>query len=170
MKKIVGIILMISMFSMMVACSNTGGDPLRNSEPTIPVSTEIVEVVEGPPAYAYNLYIPNEHADGFDIKEMNVAEISAESVLSELKSNAGLREDVQINDYKLVDGVLYLDFNQAFADVVCSTGTSGEFVIVGSVVNTFISAFQVDYVYFSINSETLESGHVIYDFPMGYFE
>ena len=64
------------------------------------------------------------------------------------------------------DGSITIDFNQAFADTVCSMGTSGEFLIVGSVVNTFLDAFQGESVYFTVDEQILESGHETYDHSM----
>ena len=47
-------------------------------------------------------------------------------------------------------------------------GTSGELMVTGTVVNTLIDAFDVEYVSFTVDGEIFESGHVIYDFPMGF--
>jgi len=65
---------------------------------------------------------------------------------------------------------LNIDFNRSFADLICSMGTAGELMITGSVVNTFLSAFQAESVYFTVDGEILESGHVIYDFPLTFVE
>ena len=46
------------------------------------------------------------------------------------------------------------------------------YVIVGGlpdVVNTFLDAFQAESVYFTVDGQILESGHVIYDFAMPFF-
>ena len=43
-------------------------------------------------------------------------------------------------------------------------------MITGSVVNTYITAFQAESVYFTINGNILESGHVVYDFPLTFTE
>ena len=39
-------------------------------------------------------------------------------------------------------------------------------MVVGSVVNTFLDAFQAESVYFTVDGQILESGHVIYDFAI----
>ena len=66
--------------------------------------------------------------------------------------------------------VLELDFNQAFAELLCSMGSSGEYIIVGAMVNSFLDAFGAARLMFTVDGEILETGHVIYDFPMEAFQ
>jgi spore germination protein GerM len=103
------------------------------------------------------------------VETISTADISAETVLTELKKRNVLPEAVSINNFHMDNGLITIDFNQAFADVVCSMGTSGELMVVGSVVNTFLDAFQAESVYFTVDGQILESGHVIYDFAMPFF-
>lgn len=120
--------------------------------------------------FSYSIYLPNNNADGFDTKVINTDKISAEIVLNELINYKVIPADVSINNFKIKDGLIMIDFSESFADTVCSMGTSGETMIVGSVVNTFLDAFQAEKVFLTINGEILESGHVIYDFEIGFFE
>ena len=117
----------------------------------------------------YSLYVPNDNADGFDVIPVCAETVSAETVLAQLKQQAVLPDAVSINAFLLDQGLITLDFNQAFGDVLCSMGTSGELMLIGSVVNTFLDAFQAESVYFTVNGGILESGHTIYDFPMFFF-
>ena len=119
--------------------------------------------------FTYTVYVPNENADGFIEETVTVTEVSPDSVLKELQSRKILPPEVQINFCSNDDGFVTLDFNHAFADAVCSTGTSGELMIVGSVVNTYLNAFGADSIYFTVDGEILESGHTVYDFVMSYF-
>ena len=116
----------------------------------------------------YSVYIPNDNANGFVVETIQVEEISAENILSELINQNVLPETVSINSFNVDAGLITIDFNQAFADLVCSMGSSGELMIVGSVVNTFLDAFQAEYVYFTVNGQVLESGHITYDFNLSF--
>ena len=89
--------------------------------------------------------------------------------MNELKSQKVLPDTVSINSFAIDSSVITIDFNKAFADTVCSMGTSGELMIVGSVVNTFLDAFQAESVYFTVDGQILESGHTIYDFNLTFF-
>lgn len=119
--------------------------------------------------YSYTLYIPNGNADGFDTETIFTEAISPEAVLAELIDRQVLPEAVSIHSFHIENGLITIDFSQAFADTVCSMGTSGELMIVGSVVNTFLDAFQGETVYFTVEGQILESGHTVYDFAMSFF-
>ena len=108
-----------------------------------------------------------------ETKILNVTEITPEGVLEELQLHNVLSDNVAINHLEVDGAQLNLDFNRAFADLVCSTGTAGEMMIIGSVVNTYLSAYQsskVEYVLITVEGSAWESGHVIYDEPIGPME
>ena len=149
--------------------------PSESTEPTVFTMTqtdpmEAPTEITAPVLLTYQIYLPNENADGFDIKTAEAPQISADIILAELQARGVLPETVAILAFGSEDNQLNIDFNQAFGDLVCSMGTSGELMIVGSVVNTFLSAFQAESVYFTVEGQILESGHVIYDFPIPFTE
>ena len=137
------------------------------TETTIPTSTE-PETIQ-----SYLIYLPLDSADGFERKMLDVTEITPESVLKELQNHNVLPDNVTIHQLEVEGAQLNLDFSQSFADLVCSTGTAGEMMIIGSVVNTYLSAYQssqVDRVLITVEESAWESGHVIYDEPIGPME
>ena len=186
MKKIICALLVGILLVGLAACSKSPTTPqsvdnpnATNSSPvTTPIGkgeTGISEVPTEDPIesisqlLSYSIYVPNDNANGFVVETVSTADISAETVLTELKKRNVLPEAVSVNNFHMDNGLITIDFNQAFADVVCSMGTSGEMMVVGSVVNTFLDAFQAESVYFTVDGQILESGHVIYDFAMPFF-
>ena len=138
---------------------------------TLPSSTEPEETAPVIAAkLTYTVYLPDENAEGFVQQTVETDQIDANSVLAELQAKGAIPDTVAINSFGLEGTQLVIDFNQAFGDLVCSTGTSGERMIIGSVFNTFMNAFQADTVSFTVEGGILESGHVIYDFPITFME
>lgn len=158
MKKTLCIVFVAVMLLGLTACNRSFATPQ-------PVDSSN----ETNPLLSYSIYIPNDNVDGFHTETINTEEISAETVLTELKKQNVLPDAVSINSFLIDNDLITIDFNQAFADAVCSLGTSGEFAIVGSVVNTFLDAFQAESVYFTVDGQTLESGHETYDDSMTFF-
>lgn len=153
--------------------------PIIETEPQEPgqseLTTAVTEIPETQPVaglvlLTYELYLPNDNADGFESVIVETDQITAESVLAELQTRGALPETVAINSFSAEGSQLNIDFNRAFGDLVCSTGTAGELMITGSMVNTYLSAFQAESVFFTVEGEILESGHVIYDFPLTFAE
>lgn len=134
-------------------------------ETTIPMET-IPETAYIPSVYT--IYIPNENADGWITEEIEVPDISADAIIASLQEKAGLSTDVRILNINMEGKQINVDFNQAFADQIYTMGTAGERMIIGSVVNTFLNAYDAETLYFTVNGELLESGHVIYDFPISH--
>ena len=107
-------------------------------------------------------------ADG--VVTFEAEELSMELLLKKLIELQVLNEDVNINSYYFEGDTLYIDFNEAFGTQICSYGTYGEMLTVGCTVNTLVENYNVTYVMFTVEGEVLESGHVIYDFPLEYHE
>lgn len=178
MKRILTVILICTLLAGCAAAADREEPtvlPIIETDPPATVQTDpIVETdppaTQPPIVLTYQIYLPNDNADGFDVETVETTQITADSVLAELISRGALPDTVAINAFDSAGMQLNIDFNQSFADLICSMGTSGELMITGSVVNTYLSAFQADSVYFTINGEILESGHVIYDFPLTFVE
>jgi len=67
------------------------------------------------------------------------------------------------------DGMLWLDMNAAFAEALSQTGTLGETLLLGCLVNTFLTFYGRDGIVIKAEGKTLETGHEIYDYPLGFY-
>lgn len=172
-------LILTSLCVILSGCNPAPADVLQATaapqEVTVPteraeVPTTIPIGTASPVKLSYVLYLPDENAEYFVPVPVETDRIDADTVLAALQEHNALPDTVLINAFGSDGNKLIIDFNQAFGDLVSSTGTSGERMIVGSVVNTFLSAFQAESVYFTVEGEILESGHVIYDFPITFME
>ena len=116
------------------------------------------------------VYYGDDNAEAFLSREVMVPEINTITLVRELIAVGVMPEGIAVNDLTADGTQLNVDFNSAFYDYLCTMGTSGERILVGSVVNTFISAYQVESVYITVDGQIIESGHVIYDFPLEFME
>lgn len=157
----------------MTACT---AQPAETTQPAqTPPKTEIH--TESPETTAVqdsslplNIFVPNENAEDFNTIPMIIDELDAKRILDKIIQYSILNEDIELNSIELAGSQLNLDFNQAFLDQLLTYGTSGERMMIGSVVNTFLSVYDAQTVYITVNGQIMESGHVIYDFPMEFFE
>jgi calcineurin-like phosphoesterase len=79
-------------------------------------------------------------------------------------------DDVAVNFARINGKCLELDMNQAFYTQLTSMGTTGEKMLVGSLVNTFLSAYGTETVMLTVDRQIIDSGHIVYGEPLGYFE
>lgn len=152
-----------------------GGEPTTEAPVDDPTEAQIGEINETPTEAAsapvkFTLYTPNENADGFYDTVVIIDKLTAQNVLNELIKENAVSSDVVVNAEVLLGTQLLLDFNGAFRDQLLTYGTAGERMMIGSVVNTFLSAYGAESILLTVDGEILESGHVIYDFPLEFME
>lgn len=182
------LLIILILFALLTGCTTGQVDPtttptvpttttentqlsVTEKDPTVPLETVPATPAESPTnTVIYMLYIPNDDVETFTEVTIETNQINAENVMAALQEYHVLPDTVTLNQFGSSGTQLIMDFNQAFGDLICATGTSGERMITGSVFNTFLNAFQAESVVFTVEGEVLESGHVIYDFPIGYIE
>lgn len=143
------------------------------AETTLPETTVLETTVPqttAAPEHFITLYAPNEDATGFIYASIEVPELSAHAICDALIEAGVLREDVQFNSLTVENGEVKLDVNDAFGTQLMSYGTAGEYMMMGSVVNTLLSAYDAQTVSITMDGQIMESGHVIYDFPQTVYE
>lgn len=138
--------------------------------PEAPPTEPATESPTEQPRVSVTIYHGNENADGFETTEFEVEEMNMNVLVEKLIEVGVLNEDVFITSMRIDGENLILNFGPAFADQLNTMGTSGERMMMGSVVNTFLTAFDAGTVSVRVDGQILESGHVVYDEPMGFIE
>lgn len=115
------------------------------------------------------LYVPNETADGFDTKEVLVGE-SPQQIIDALSDAGALPEGIGVLSFQQQEDAIYLDFNEAYEEAVTSAGTTGEILYFGSVVNTFLKAYDAKQITITCQGKVIETGHNIYVEPFTFMD
>ena len=117
------------------------------------------------------VYRINANADGFLAVGVRLdgEEITADALNAAM--NGLLFENGAAFHTVTVDeaGHIQADLNDAFAAQVRSFGTSGEYYLVGGVVNTLLDIYDGSDVTLTVNGAPLESGHAVYDMALTRF-
>ena len=112
------------------------------------------------------IYSPNEMADGFITEEVEASEVTESWVVEQLIAKGVIPGNVQaLSCTETQEGgvkSLNLDLNQAFADFLQSLGSTGEYMVVGSVSNTFLDAYDCSQVQITVEGNVLATGHAEY--------
>ena len=117
------------------------------------------------------LYVGNDNADGLAQTKMDLAELTPENLVDALISVDGIPEGTKVRSFaQSADGMqLTLNLSKAFATGVGRMGTAGESMMLGSLVNTFLEAYNAQSLVLQIEGKPLETGHNVYDDAFGYF-
>lgn len=198
MRKIVAIGVLAAMMTGLFACGSpepAGAENSGDTEEKNTVTTEVGQKEEGQeikvesgtqtPAdgteneaaqepVTFTLYNSNEDATALVQETVEVDALTKENVLAALIECGILQDDIRILSLEEAeqDGekVLNIDFSQEFGSYVASMGTAGEYMIMGSVSNTFLSAYGCEKVKITVEGGVLSTGHQEYTGYYGYYE
>ena len=100
-----------------------------------------------------------------------IESITPENVLQTLISKGEVSSDVRVLSFNQSGGLIELDLSPEFNDFMAAQGSWGEFVVLGSVVNTFLSAFDAENILITVGGGVLSTPHVgEMSEPMGRFD
>lgn len=150
-------------------------------ETGISLDTSILETIPPettePETILLTIYSPDSNAEGFVQSQVEVAFVAEPVIVEQLILAGVLAEGTQVNLCALSASSdapgwtqLHVDFNEAFRDRILSMGTAGEYTILGSVVNTFLTAYNAQSMTITVDGQVLESGHAVYDQPLEFFQ
>ena len=161
--------LIILLLCGLIFCGCTSVGTAIPTEPATEPATQPT-----PEPVSITVYHGNENFDGLQTTVFSVEEKNMNVLVEKLKEVGVFPENIYIGSMKWDNGCLYLQMSPSFQDLIWQQGSSGEYIVMGSLVNTFLDAFGeelgVDRVYVSAGSaDPIESVHAVYDFEMGYF-
>lgn len=120
------------------------------------------------------VYFSNEDATGFSEETVTLPALSEEEVLKALVAKGSVAGDVKLLSMKQSekDGekVLELDFSPELETYMSSLGTTGEYMTIGSICNTYLDVYGCEKVRITVNGDTLTTGHAEYPGYMGKFK
>lgn len=117
------------------------------------------------------IYYGDSQAEHLIADNIGEQEVTPELLLSELAKHNVISEKTKINSIDVTTSEsngksLVVDFSQEFQDELFTQGTAGEFLMLGSVVNTFLKAYEAENMTITVNGNPVESGHCIYEKTM----
>ena len=116
------------------------------------------------------IYYSNADASGFEAKEIEMDSLSPDNLIGELALVNVVSYDTEVLDFSKSGKSLTLDLSNDFSNYINMMGTAGEYIVIGSLVNTFLDAYSADDILITSNGKTLETSHAIYDKPLLRFE
>ena len=198
-KQVCTLILALALLTLTLAgCTSSdnsgaadGNAPSQSSQTDADTTTADAEEATQPDIavldeFMVTLYLPNDTADGFDTVEETVG-ASPQGIVDALIAHGVLPEGVTVDAFETVgDGVetqegdvvsyevgelsITLDLSEEFLSAVTGTGTAGETMVMGSLVNTMLTAYNAQTLTLTCGGEGVETGHAVYGEPMAFFE
>ena len=128
------------------------------------------------------LFLPNDMADGF-IEKTVAIEATPENLIAALVDNGALPTGLEILKFEhtiddtpvasgddavspAVGDSITMDCSEELQTALASTGTAGEWLMVGSLTKTVLNFYDADFLILTVDGEMVSTGHTIYDFPL----
>lgn len=105
------------------------------------------------------IYFANKDASGFETEEVAMEDVSAEKIWEQLVAKGVVPADTQVISCteKTIDGekALQLDLSEKFSTYLNGQGSSGEYLTVGCICNTFLDAFDGESIRITVDGKNL---------------
>ncbi len=112
------------------------------------------------------IYKCNWEEDGLYESTVIIKELTPESLIKALMRKKQIPKDVKLLDFKQEGKELTLDLSDEYRIYAGSLGTSGEYCAVGSLVNTFLDAYDAETIKILVEGKEWGSGHIEYKDPL----
>ena len=119
---------------------------------------------------AFTLYLPNENSDGFVENNVTIDHLYHGGIMVLLMVRGVVNEGVQANFCNREGNALHLDLNEEFLNQLQTLDANAERMLVGSIVNTFLSAYDCDSILLTVNGKSIDIGTMQYNSPFSFFE
>lgn len=107
--------------------------------------------------HVITIYVMNDDASGFDEMTVPVEEITPMDILGALVSYGTVPEGTIINDFAFEGDNIAIDLSPDFQEAVNGLGSTGEYYLTGSVVNTFLTCYGAEGVKITIDGNPFET-------------
>ena len=180
-KRLLAIFCVFALLAGMTACGKSGGSSVSEPPASSPVISEPIDPEpepepEPPEPQSVVVYLPDEFAENLLSTEVEIQPAAADDPLAyaaelirTLVENHALPEGSEILSMELGDPVK-IDMNKSFGEGMMSTGTTGEMLYLGALVNTMLTYAEAEHVLLTVEGAPLETGHNIYDEPIRMIE
>ena len=119
------------------------------------------------------IYQSDDAAENICVNTAMTEEITPEILIMNLASYGMLPDTVTVKSFSegtetakdgtVTDKRLTLNLSEDFGTWLSSMGTSGETMVMGSLVNTFLDAYDASAIKVTVDGAVLETGHQVYD-------
>jgi len=116
------------------------------------------------------LYIPNSNSDGFDLEQVKVDKCP-DDIVNLLVEKDALPKGTRILDFALnkTKRTASINLSKEYGEKIFTLGTSGEDMLIGSLVNTLVKYYDIDNITLKVEGESLESGNNDYSAPLSFY-
>lgn len=124
-----------------------------------------LDLTEGDPILV-DIYHSNSDASDFEVTQEEIYTLDIGQIMQHLVKHGVISESAIFNSFQILDDegetAIIMDMPQAFSEYLNGMGTAEEYMTIGSVVNTVLTAYQADKIKITIDGDEFGTGHAEY--------
>ncbi|MBQ6807048.1 MAG: GerMN domain-containing protein [Lachnospiraceae bacterium] len=129
------------------------------------ISTEKMQTV---------IYYGNGASFELNTEVTSLEQLTAENLVAALAKRNIVSLDTKVNSFEEEENngnkVLYLDLSKSFREYLETMTQEGECIIIASLTDTFLEAYDADSMVLMIDGSVLETAHASYEEPLEFYE
>lgn len=139
------------------------------TSPPVTQPTDVASETDAPVSVA--LYHSDAASEAVVSETAQLPALTAQALVELLSRSGVIAENVAVNSFSIDAGNgIRLDLSAEFSVLLNQMDSSGEALMLGSLVNTFLDAYDADSLLITVDGQPLETGHAIYDQPLDFYE
>lgn len=146
----------------------SGKEEVSGETRTKPEQTEALQQTQ------VTVYYGNSGSMELKYEDAAIEQLTPENLIDSLAKHNIVSLDTKVNSFEEeedADGkVLKLDLSRSFKEYLKTMSENGEKVILASVTNTFLEAYEAKLIQITVEGDSLETSHGSYEEPMGYIQ
>lgn len=149
-----------------------GGELQQITEPVITEPAVMPEETAAEELQGTQVTVYYGNSGSLDLKQevTAVEELTPESLIDSLAKHNIVSLDTKVNSFEVVENtegkVLKLDLSKGFREYLKTMTENSEKVILASVTNTFLKAYEAETIQITVDGRPLETTHESYEKPM----
>lgn len=105
-----------------------------------------------------SIFYPNDNADGLNEKKVTINHLTAYSIINSLADNKVVPSGTTALNFEIKNNIGYLDVSSSIYN--SHSGSSGETLMLDSIRETFIKAFDLQKIKLTVNGSTYTGSHI----------
>lgn len=149
------------------ACTSKKSEPVMAENDTEIVADDVSEN-----AVTVTLFYANAMLTDFISEEVTLSKLSPEEIVDVMASHNIVSTDTRVLDFQVVEGdqtTLRLNLNKQFKEYIKLMSEEGEYYIIGSITDSFLSAYDADCILILVDGETLSTKYHDYTETLSFF-
>ena len=99
-----------------------------------------------------------------------IEKLTAQNLIDLLAETGAIPEGIRVLNFQLTGDIITLNLSHEMQEAAEGKGSSGEYILMGSLVNTLLTAYDAEGIDLTSAGARIQTGHDYYDYILEFYE